>query len=1424
MDERQQGAPVSTAAAGGPLPDGGKGRATHIVGIGASAGGLEALERFFSKMPPDRGLAFIVVQHLSPDFKSMMDELLARHTALAIHRVEDGMAVERDSIYLIPPKKEMIISGGTLFLKDRGTDGALSLPVDVFLLSLAQDSGSSAVGIILSGTGSDGSRGVRAIHDAGGLVLVQREDTAKFDSMPRAAIDTGAVHYVLPPEAMPEALLDYVSNPCGDTEPAAATGTHAADECIDHIFTLLRDHFGIDFAHYKPATVTRRIDRRLSMTQAVDLEDYVRKVQEDPEELSSLYKDLLIGVTQFFRDPEAFARLEHDIIPGLLAKRASKDELRIWVAGCATGEEAYSLAILFHERLTAMRRPVNVKIFATDVHRASLAFASAGIFSADSLRDVPSARLEYYFTRRGDHYHVSKELRRMIVFAPHNVIRDAPFTKMDLTSCRNLLIYLEPRAQQRVLSLFHFSLRVGGVLFLGPSESITPLSGEFETLDEHWRLFRKKRDVRLCIEPRMQLCPPGAAVHSPLESEPAPSSGAHVDMRLLRVYDALLAERMPAGVLINERRELVHCFGEARTFLHPSAGRSSLDILDLVDGELRTALAAAIQRTAKEHVPVVYRGVRVNSGTKEMHVTLTTRAFPDRHTQSTFILVSLDPMIAPPAAIEDPGEFDAGNVSRERIGTLETELRYTKENLQATIEELETSNEELQATNEELLSSNEQLQSTNEELHSVNEELYTVNAEYQRKIEELTELTNDMENLLRSTDIGTIFLDEELQVRKFTPAAAQAFNLLPQDTGRPISHISHNIDHPVLLDDVRRVLEGGRTEEKEVLNREGVPFLMRIQAYRAGGKSADGVVLTFVDLSSVRRAERALRESEQRLQGILASVPDQIRIIDREYNVIWSNDVARCQFGADQTGRKCYSLCTNRPTPCEACPARQVFADGRPCEMERKCRLPDGKERTLWCVANPASRDENGRPDTVIEVIRDVTDHRRALDKERRFEQERLDSLLLLGRMATAPAREIRDFALREAVRQTRSKIGYLALMDAYETPICVEVRSETAADSGSDGGRPDSLPAAADEFWREAVRRRAPVITNDYQPSNPSRGAGGCGDSGCGGPGSRRQVRRQMNVPVFEGDRIVVVVGVGDKDGEYDQSDVRQLTLLMQSMWLLLQQRQAEDALKKARDELEVRVAARTSELKRSNDELEQFAYVASHDLKEPLRMVSSYVKLLAEEYAGRLDEEADKYIRYAVDGATRMQTLIDDLLAFSRIGKTEEALSSVSLASVAAAALANLESAVRESGARVEIAALPTVVGYEPGLTQLLQNLISNAIKFRGKERPLVKVFAVAREHEQEIVVQDNGPGIQPEFHDRIFRLFQRLHGKQDYPGTGIGLAICRKIVECHGGRIWVESEPGKGAAFHFTLASQTVPEPKLMKDRRHARRKTD
>jgi two-component system CheB/CheR fusion protein len=979
--------PLTPEQAGQPVGD-----TPYVVGIGASAGGLEALERFFENMPLETGMAFVVVQHLSPDFKSLMDELLARKTALPIHRASEGIEVQPNAIYLIPPRKDMIIANRRLLLTDKDPTQLVTLPIDHFFRSLAHDLGDRAIAVVLSGTGSDGSRGIRDVHEAGGLVIVQTPETAKFDGMPNSARQTGAVDLVLPPEEIPAAMLKYVRHPDGSIKGLELPPSALPETGIDAIFRMLRDTYSIDFAQYKSSTVNRRVERRLLLNRSFEIDEYAKRLREDPQELDALYKDLLIGVTRFFRDASAFERLGQDVLPGLLAELPRDEDLRVWVAGCATGEEAYSLGILVLEQAEALGRPVKVKIFATDVHRASLEHAGTGVYSEAQLADVSPERLRRYFVRKGDGYQVAHDLRQMIVFAAHNLIKDAPFTKLDLITCRNLLIYLQPPMQKKVLSLFHFGLKTNGILFLGPSESCGELSDEFLPVDAHWKLYKKRRDIRLPADLRLPLSAAAPRWAAPGPA-PRPQALRQPEQQLLGTYDALLDEFMPPSLLVNEHHELVQTFAGANRYLRLKEGRLSTDILDMVDPELRVVLGGALPRVFHDKAPVSYKGLRVLLPDGERLVNLTVKEVTSRRSRLAHALVVLEDqgLVPPPVSAT---EVQLNQASHEQLQAVETELRFTKENLQATIEELETSNEELQATNEELVAANEELQSTNEELHSVNEELYTVNAEYQKKIAELTQLTADMDNLLESTQVHTLFLDRDLCIRKFTPRIADTFHLVPQDVGRRIDSFTHSIDHPGLIGELARVMDTGAFFERQVKDDRGNWFLLRILPYQSRDEIG-GCVLTLIDLNSLKRAEARARTKDQQLSAILKNSPQLVFIKDPAGRYLVTGPSFQRLAGRDPAGSTAHELFPRETADALGHLDKQVLDEGITVEDEVAISRADG-QHTFLTVEFPL-RDEAGGTVGVGGVMTDVTRLKRAEQQTREAVEQRDRFLAMLS-------------------------------------------------------------------------------------------------------------------------------------------------------------------------------------------------------------------------------------------------------------------------------------------------------------------------------------------------------------------------------------------------------------------------------------------
>jgi len=895
---------------------------SYVVGIGASAGGLNALEQFFDNMPADSGMAFVVIQHLSPDFKSLMDDLLSRHTTMTIHRVTTGIELEANHIYLIPPKTQMTIKEQRLYLTEKVVSQHMELPIDIFFHSLADDAGAQSVGIILSGTGSDGSRGVASIHRQGGLVVAQSPESAQFDGMPRSAIATGVCDFILAPERIPRILTEYSASPLV----VRSRKNHELEVFEDEgefaqIFALLRRTYKLDFSKYKGATVGRRIRRRMEFRQIPEVADYAAILSGDLDELELLYKDLLIGVTEFFRDRQTFRYLEQEVIPRLFVNLHGGEDLRAWSAACATGEEAYSLAILLAEEAERSNFLGKITVFATDVHKASLETASQGIYDRERLANVSPERLERFFKKEGHGiYRVTGELRKMVVFAPHNLLCDPPFTRLDLVCCRNLLIYFQPAVQEKVISLFHFALKKEGVLFMGSSEGLGAFGGEFEVIASEHKLFKKIRDLKLAID--LDTVRPSQERHVPVATLPLSTTrSVTLDRQVLFDYDTLLRRHLPPGVLINDNRNILHYFGNVAEYLKPPEGRAESDILRLAEDNLHIALTTALQRAGSTRQVVTTRNVRVTRGREEFLIDLTVDPLPDDKSRTTHYHIYFERVraaepallsVEPSAASESAG-FDVGSHYRQHITDLEAELQSTRESLQTTVEELQTSNEELQATNEELLAANEELQSTNEELHSVNEELYSVNSEFERKNLELKQLNTDHDNLLASTDTGTIFLDRQLRIRKFNPAIASFFKLLPQDIGRPIDHIAYHLSRQEeMLADIQRVLTDGNSLEKEEKTRDGKFLLNRILPFRTETGQVEGVVITFTDITRIKAAERKVVHLNQQLEQKVAELKSEIDVRCKAEEALRAQEIfARATVDAlsahicvlDETGR-----------------------------------------------------------------------------------------------------------------------------------------------------------------------------------------------------------------------------------------------------------------------------------------------------------------------------------------------------------------------------------------------------------------------------------------------------------------------------------------------------------------------------------------
>jgi len=870
-----------------------------IVGIGASAGGLEALEQFLGNVPENSGMAYVVVQHLDPTQKGMLPELLQRISKMKVFQVKDRMTVKSNCVYVIPPNKSMSILNGVLHLFEPLEARGLRLPIDFFLRSLADDRNERSIGLILSGMGSDGSVGLRAIKEKNGIVMVQEPANAKFDSMPRNAIDSVLVDIVAPANLLPARLLEFLKH-----IPVLSTDTDIEikdKSSLEKIIILLRTYTGNDFSLYKKNTVYRRIERRMGIHKIDKISSYVHFLQENPKEVGILFKELMIGVTNFFRDALVWEKLKETVIPGIIGNLQPGSILRAWVPGCSTGEEAYSLAIVFKEALEKINPHggFSLQIFATDLDLEAIDIARKGIFPANIAADVSPNRLNRFFLATDDGYFVNTEIRETVVFAQHNLIMHPPFTKIDILSCRNLLIYLEPELQKKLLGLFYYSLNPRGIMVLGSSETLGIQSHLFTSVDTKLKIF--KRSVTT-MRPESFDFSGTFSRSKPANIEKQIPAGSTLNIQTLA--DQLLLQNFsPAGVLVNENGDIIYISGHTGKYLEPAVGKANMNIFAMLRDGLRNDFPVAFRKAIMKREIVVLHNIKVgtNGGAQTLNIKIQWIEKPEPLNGMVMIIFTDVPEITD---IKLRARKEKKSIHSIRQSDLEKELKYAREKMQDTLEEMQTSQEELKSTNEELQSTNEELQSTNEELtsskeemQSMNEELQTLNSELQLKIDDFSRVNNDMKNLLNSTDIATLFLDKELNIRRFTIQATKIFKLIKSDIGRPFTDLVSELIYPGLFDDALEVLRTLVFKQKPIPTKDGRWFSIRIMPYRTFDDRIDGLVITFFNISDLKQVEIKLHETVQMNSLLLNSSPGTIIKLSTEGKILEFNPEAEKFFG-----------------------------------------------------------------------------------------------------------------------------------------------------------------------------------------------------------------------------------------------------------------------------------------------------------------------------------------------------------------------------------------------------------------------------------------------------------------------------------------------------------------------------------------------
>jgi two-component system CheB/CheR fusion protein len=1501
----------TNAAGNEPVP----GNEHFIVCIGASAGGLEAIHEFFDNMPSNGNLSFVIIQHLSPDYKSLLVELVSKHTNMKVREAQHNTEVEPNAVYVIPNDKLLTISGGHLQLRDKNFEKAPNTAIDTFLHSLAEDQGARSIAIILSGTGTDGSRGIQTIQKKGGMVLIQDPVSARFDGMPNSAIATGHADYILSPELMPEEIFNYIKE-----RPVRFPADGQPDEAqLPDVLKLIDKHCHYDFYNYKTPTILRRIGRRMNQLGYNNFKQYIEFLYQSGEECRILGKEFLIGVTKFFRDKAAFDLLRYEVIPEMIRAKQDREVLKIWVTACSTGEEAYSIAMLVDDLLQDMGRDMEVKIFATDIDVDALEHASKGIYPSISLSEMEEHLVDRYFTRQGNQAIVHPKLRKQIVFARHNILKDPPFIKNDLVTCRNMLIYMNAILQRKVFSTLQFALSKGGVLFLGPSEVPASIRDGFQEISSKWKIYRKISSETGYAPERLtstQLTRPNQREH-----QVPPETGSHAK-DLAEDFKSLLTEEYGfAAVYVDKDFEIKEAVGDFKKYLTLPDRITNLQLLKMVGPELSIALNTAIRKSVKEKRKVALNHIRVHHGEATQSINIFVK--PARRDGWLMIVFSEshDHNFSRPS--QDFLPVNAPE-SVSYINELEDELKETRASLHMAVESLETANEELQSSNEELLSANEELQSSNEELQSLNEELHTLNTEHQLRIKELVELNDDLNNYFRSTEIAQVFVDSKLRIRKYNPVAVDMINLIETDIGRPIDHISTNIKDNNILRDIKTVIDTAKVVEKEVMLSSNRISLMRILPYERKDKKVDGVVISFVDITKVKELDNIIKGT---FNASLSAVMAFRSVLDAAGKVVDFEWIA-ANYAADRLMRRPTSSYIGKSMKVEypelvkkglfhKCVS--VQQTGEPIHTELSLQQEGGEEWfeviatqmmnglviTLTNINEKKKSEENLRKNyhelvqvkehlrnlnaALEEKVRDRT-HELSQSEERfrlvanatndviwdwdlvnnqlwwsesfyslfGYSHEEVVTKITFWMDKIHPAdRDEVNASIHDAINNNSNWSGRYRFRKADGTYAMIFDRGSVLTDSNGTpyrmiGSMMDVTEAEASEqklkekndelesliqefqfvtdFMPQMVWSTKPDGFHDFYNKGWFDYTGltyeqsvSEGWSTVLHPDDAERTWKIWQECLQTGINYEVEYRMKRYDGEYRWFLARAIPLKDEKGRILKWFGTCTDVhdQKMASDILEQKINERTAELQRanidleaSNNELLQFASVASHDLKEPLRKIHMFSNLIKDRFLADTGSGALDYMDRIISASARMTRLINDLLTFTRlsVSSTPE---KADLNTIVAEVLSDLELMIQEKNALIETTELPQVDIVTGQIRQVFQNIISNALKFSKKdERPHIRISSVIigecrLDAPQQlgggycrITISDNGIGFDNAYAEKIFTIFQRLHSREKYDGTGIGLAITRKIIEKHKGLISATSKEGEGSTFTIVL----------------------
>ncbi|MEP3837563.1 MAG: CheR family methyltransferase [Algibacter sp.] len=1326
----------------------------YVVGIGASAGGLDAIQTLFDNLPSKTGIVFIIIQHLSPDFKSLMPELLSKHTSMPIYTTEDKQVIKPNCIYLNQRNKNLHIKGNKLYLLDKGPKNNLNLPIDIFFHTLGEEYKEKSMGIILSGTGSDGSRGVHTIKEQGGTIVVQDPISAQFDGMPNSAIMTNLADYISSPEKIAEIISKNVISKSLLDEKINDKKSH--DTVLNNIFTILYKFSGIDFKKYKKNTLIRRVEKRMHINNIEHLFDYATFLSSNEEEKQALKEDFLIGVTRFFRDTEAFSLLKTKVIPEICKSKDTDEAVRIWIAGCSTGEEVYSIAILIDDYVKTNKLNIEFKIFGTDIDSRALTIAGFGMYNINIANEIENKYLDKYFLKIGDKIQIIKRIREKIVFSNHNLIKDPPFIRMDLISCRNLLIYFDNKIQKKVIHNFQFALNKYSYLFLGNSESLGSAAKYFKTIDVKWKIFQNIAETKEYPSQSANLKRVSTISYKNPVTPPPPPNFKIKESPELVFHKYLNKKFSPASIFIDKNFNILFINGDAGNRLSHNAGIFQNNLLKIVNADIAGLIRSGIRRLESENKDIVIKGVINKTETQNFSFDLKfNKPSIDDDLNGCYLIEFTNDKELEHEAPLVIKNIDVDEVSNQRLEDLENELKVVKTELQNAIEELEISNEELQSSNEELMASNEELQSTNEELQSVNEELYTVNSEMQEKNKELTNLSNDVTNLLNNTDIATLFLDTELRIRNFTPALKEVFNLHESDYGRPLSSFTSNFPENTragIIEDSKLVLKKLITIEKQLRDQNHNYYLFRASPFITSDNKINGIVITLNNINKLKETEKELRTFELRYKNLFDNL---------------NEGFLHGEIITDQSGKPIDWIYIDANTAFEKLIGleRKDFVGNRLMDI-----LPYIQDDPTYWIETFGETALSNKKNFIKEYS----------TKEGKHYQVHL----------FCPAKG--EFAATFAdISELKNKKEELAKSqeELYRAQEITNVGSwhldvetgnvkwtrELYKIYGLDPKMPPpNLQSSSSLFTKSSWKTLIKSI-NDCQTTG---------------------LPYNLELEIIKnGGKPGWLCSIGEAVRDKNDNIIE----LKGAVQDITQQKLYEEELIKAKKEAEV-----------ANIHKNYFLANMSHEIRTPMNGVLGFAELLKNDNLPKKDRL--KYLEIIDGNSKQLLNLIDDIIDVAKMESNEikMAYKECHVPNL----IDNLEITYKQLNATkfkkdiIFKTSIPdkykdlVIITDCHRLQQVLSNLLNNALKFSEKGEI---AFGFEVEHNNlKFFVKDQGIGIKKDKQIEIFERFKQVNYKNSakYGGTGLGLAICKGIVTLLGGYINVSSKFNVGTTFEFTI----------------------